>query len=90
MRHLLIAVTLAASPAAASDADLCQALGRNADLVGATFSVVTEALNACLDAGDTHSPGCRVLLDRRDEIDTRQYLADLPLMIEIGARVCPD
>ena len=65
-------------------------LGRNTDLLGGTFSVMTEAMNACLDAGDTHSPGCRALLDRRDEIDRRQYFTDLPLMIEIGARVCPD
>ena len=55
-RHLLIAATLAASPAAASDADLCEALGRNTDLLGGTFPIVSEALNACLDAGDVDSP----------------------------------
>lgn len=92
MRHILFAALIAAAPAAAtaSDADACKALGRSVDLLGGTFSIVAEALNACMDANDHDSPGCRVLIDRRDEIDTQQYLADLPLMIEIGARICPD
>lgn len=92
MRHILLAAALAASPAAAaaSDAALCQALGRTADLLGGTFSIVSEALNACLDANDFDSPGCAVLIERQGEIDPAQWLRDMPLMIEIGARVCPD